>query len=588
MNGKVEQFGSAQLRKAAENAARESSATHPQIPPPLTQESASAAVHELQVHQIELEMRNNELLQREAELDALSARYFQIYDQAPVGYLTINEPGLILEVNLTATSLLGVARSGLVTQPFHSFITRNHQQAFQSLHRELFETGSPGSCEVQMRKGDGTLFWAVLKGSTTRLAGDSNPVCLMMLNDITGGKHAEKQRADLQSQNEHLQRSESLGRMAGAIAHHFNNQLQVVILNLGVAMQEHRLDATLAGSLTGAMEASFKAARMSSLMLTYLGQNHRSLQLVDLSETCRSLLPMLQATMPQNITFESFLPSPGATISADPSQIQQVLMTLLTNAWEASSSEPNIIRLSSSTVSGSNIPAANRYPIDRSPEDSDYACLEVADSGCGIPVWDMHLIFDPFFSTKFTGRGLGLPVVLGIIRSNHGFITVESKQGSGSKFRVFLPMAAGSLPLPAIPVAHHTKETGVGTVMVIDDDDSLRELIGSSVVMMGFTVIEACDGVEALELFRRHHEEIRLVISDLSMPRMDGWQTLEALRKVTPGIPVILSSGHSESLVMSGAHTELPQNFLMKPYELNQLRSAIFSILETDKPTRNI
>jgi DNA-binding NtrC family response regulator len=179
-------------------------------------------------------------------------------------------------------------------------------------------------------------------------------------------------------------------------------------------------------------------------------------------------------------------------------------------------------------------------------------------------------------------------VVLGIIRSNKGFVTVESEQGCGSKFRVFTPISAAPLPLPPAPPAPHVKEVAVGTVLVIDDDESLRQLLGMAVGRMGFTVIEACDGIEAVELFRRHQEEIRLVISDLTMPRMDGWETLQALRKIAPGIPVILSSGHSENHVMSGHHAELPQGFLMKPYELKRLRSSIFSILEAHKPTRKI
>ena len=814
-----------------------------------------ASLHELQVHQIELEMQNEELRQREAELDALRARYFQIYEQAPVGYLTVDKQGLILEANLTTTSLLGVLRSDLVRQTFDHWIIQKDLRSYHLLHRELFEMGRPQSCELRMRRKDGTLFWALLKATTTMLAGESSPVCLMILSDITARKQAEahqleiealrtmadsapvliwmanmnkgysffnktwleftgrsleqelgkgwtagvhaadldrclttyhtnfdarrefamdyrlrrsdgvfrwihdkgiprfdgdgtflgyigtcsdindqieselklgiiaawnkamtdganraiisttpegliqtinpaaermlgysaqellgkpmppalhdpvevaeesrllsselgqeiprgfetvvakarrnlpsehvwtfirkdgsrfpgllsvspirgpdegiigflvlakditerkraeKERSDLQLQNEHLQRSHSLGLMAGAIAHHFNNQLQVVMMNLDFAMQVPGFDETLTESLAGAMQGALKAAEMSTMMLTYLGQSHDNLQLLDLSETCQRLLPVLSTSMPKNITLEVSLPAPGPTISANPSQIQQIMVNLLTNAWESTNGRPSTIRINSSTVPGSKIPSQNRFPIEHSPEDHDYACLEVADSGSGIPASDIHLIFDPFHSTKFTGRGLGLPVVLGLIRSNRGFVTVESEQARGSKFRVFIPIAAESLPLPVAPVVSPINEIGVGTLMVIDDDPALRELLVSAVEWMGFTAIEACDGVEAVELFRQHHEEIRLVISDLTMPRMDGWDTLQVLRKISPGIPVILSSGHSENHVMSGDHAELPQAFLMKPYDLDRLRTTIFSILKNHKPTHKI
>jgi PAS domain S-box-containing protein len=540
----------------------------------------------------------------ELKLGTIAAWKKAMTEGANQAMISTTAEGMIQTINPAAEEMLGYSSLELLGKPIppslHDAVEVAQRARTLSLELEEkidpgFETivakarrDLPNEQEWTLTRKDGSRFPGLLSVSPIRGSDESIIGFLGLAQDITQRKRAEKERAELQFQNEHLQRSESLGRMAGAIAHHFNNKLQTVILNLDVAMQSQRSDATLVESLTGAMEATLKAAEMSSLMLTYLGQNHCALEQVDLSETCQRLLPMLRATMPQNVSFESFLPTPGPTISADPSQIQQILINLLTNAWESSTGSHNTVRLSCSTLAGSSIPTKNRYPIDRSPEDSDYACLEVSDSGCGIPVWDIHLIFDPFFSTKFTGRGLGLSVVLGIIRSNSGFITVKSKQGSGSRFRVFLPMTARSLPLPASPVSHETSGIGAGAVMVVDDDRTLRELLGSAVARMGFTVIAASDGVEAVDLFRQHHGEIRLVISDLTMPRMDGWDTLQALRKIVPGIPVILSSGHSESHVMSGNHPELPQAFLMKPYELKRLRSAIFSILETHKATHKI
>ena len=453
-----------ELRRQAEEAVLVRAAAPPAAPSPLSHAAALACLHELQVHQIELEMQKEELREREIELEALNNRYFQRYDQAPVGYLTVGAQDLILEANLTASAMLGVARSQLVNSPLIRFITHQHLPLYTSLRHQLLQSGSLQLCELQMIRADGSRFWASLKATATKLGDEGELLFLMVLDDISLRKQAEKERDELQLENQHLQRSESLGRMAGAIAHHFNNQLQVVLLNLDVALQNQESGATLAESLAGAMEASLKAAKMSSLMLTYLGQHHGSLQNIDLAQTCQHLLPILQSAMPQSVSFEINLPTPGPTIRAHPSQIQTVLMNLLTNAWEAASKSPISIRLSTSTVAGSSIPPKNRYPINHDPADFDYACLEVGDSGSGIPVYDIHLIFDPFFSTKFIGRGLGLPVVLGIIRSIQGFITFESKQGSGTKFRVFIPITAKALPLPPFPLAHPTPGTGLGTM----------------------------------------------------------------------------------------------------------------------------
>ena len=175
-------------------------------------------------------------------------------------------------------------------------------------------------------------------------------------------------------------------------------------------------------------------------------------------------------------------------------------------------------------------------------------------------------------------------MVLGIVRAHKGVITVESKPGQGSIFRVFLPVSSEAIPqkqVPRkqIPVVQAPKTAGGGTVLVVDDEITLREVLATAIKGMGFQVLAARDGVHAVEVFRQHHDEIRLVVCDLTMPRMDGWQTLEALRNLAPGIPVILSSGYSETQVMAGNHPELPQAFLSKPYEYEILNEAIFHVL---------
>jgi CheY-like chemotaxis protein len=288
---------------------------------------------------------------------------------------------------------------------------------------------------------------------------------------------------------------------------------------------------------------------------------------------------MLRAAMPQCVVLETDLPTPGPAIRANADQMQQVLTNLVTNAWEACVGGKGAIHLTVMTVAAFDIPAVNRFPIDYQIHDSAYACLEVEDTGCGIESKDIEKLFDPFFSTKFTGRGLGLPVVLGIVRAHGGVVTVESLPGRGSVFRVFLPISAEAVPLKSVPVVQSPQKAGGGTVLVVDDELNLRKVVATAIKSMGFTVLTAQDGVEAVEVFRQHQDEIRLVICDLTMPRMDGWETLTALRQIVTGIPVILASGYSEAQVMAGDHPELPQAFLSKPYEFEQLSYAVFHVL---------
>ncbi len=255
-------------------------------------------------------------------------------------------------------------------------------------------------------------------------------------------KQAEAEKAKLDAQDRQLQKAESLARMAGAIAHVFNNELFVVMGNLELAMIDLPQGARLKEKINAAMNASRRAAEMSGRMLTYLGQSFEQRESLDLSDACRWSLPMLQAVMPGNVKLEADLPFPGPVISTNLNKIQQVLINLITNAWEAIGESRGAIHLSVKTVSPADIPASHRYPAGWQPQDKVYACMKVTDEGCGIEDKDIEKIFDPFFSSKFTGRGMGLAVVLGIARAHGGGVTVENGQGKGSIFRVYFPVSA--------------------------------------------------------------------------------------------------------------------------------------------------
>ncbi len=696
-----------ELRKQAEK--KFQAAQHvPEDLAALSPAEVRRTLHQLRVQQIELEMQNEELRTAQVDLDAARARYFDLYDLAPVSYVTVSEQGLILEANLTATTLLGVARGALVTQPITRFILQADQDIYYQHRKQLFETGAAQAFELRMVKKDGAQSWVHLDATVAQDAAGA-PVCRVVLSDITARKRVDEEliksearfrsyfdlplhgiaitspakgwiqvndrlctilgytqdkivrmtwsemthpddlaadlaqfermlagqieqyqmekrfirkdgnviwtnlavgcvrhadgrvdyvialidditerkqaaaeKEQLAAQNRQLQKAESLSRMAGAIAHHFNNQLMVVMGNLELVTEDLLpRGAEPFEALSAAMQASHRAAEVSSLMLTYLGQTPAAHARLDLSKNCRQNLPILSAGMPKSVVLETDLPTPGPAINANANQIQQVLANLLTNAWEASGAGDGALRLTVTTVAAAAIPTVNRFPIDCQPLDHEYACLTVTDTGSGIVAQDIEKIFDPFFSTKFTGRGLGLAVVLGIVRAHEGLITVESQLGQGSIFRVFLPLAPPAQADTASP-ATVLAESGpaacqapAGTVLVVEDDAAVRNVAASMLTRLGFAVLVAPDGDQALELFRQHQAEIRCVLCDMTMPHMDGWATLTALRKLVPAIPVILASGYDELQVMAGDHPERPQAFLGKPYQMQSLRAAI-------------
>jgi PAS domain S-box-containing protein len=288
---------------------------------------------------------------------------------------------------------------------------------------------------------------AVLWNSATIIGPDGiTPVATIAQGlDITERKRAEEEKEKLQAQTWQLHKAQSLGRMAGAVAHHFNNQLQAVIGYLEMALDGLPPGNRPRTNVIEALKASHKASGISGMMLTYLGQNSGNRVPLDLSETCRRTLPMLRSAMQEGTVLEADLPCPGPVIKANAGQIQQVLANLIYNAMEAVGDEKGVIRVAVRTVSKAGIPTVQRFPIDWQPQDSPYACLEVADTGCGILGANLANIFDPFYSSKFTGRGLGLAVVFGIVRAHCGAVTVESDTGRGSVFRVFLPVCASQL-----------------------------------------------------------------------------------------------------------------------------------------------
>jgi PAS domain S-box-containing protein len=565
------------LRRRAEEKARDTAAEMPDRVRASSSEELRPLLHDLRVHQIELEMQNVELRRTQAELEASRARYFDLYDLAPVGYFTISDQGLILEANFTAATLFGVARGVLVKQPLTRFIVFEDQDRYYLHRKRLFATGAPQVMELRLRRQDGTEFWARFEATTSRDADGATEVCRAVVSDISERKRVEQERLRFEQELRLAQKAESLARMAGAIADHFNNQLAVVMGNLELSMGEPPVDAR---HLTNAMHAARKAAEVSGLLLTYLGQSSGNHAPLDLSETCRRSLPMLRAAMPKGVVLETDLPAPGPAVNGNADQLQLVLTNLITNAWEAVGDLQSAVQLTVKTVSAAEIPISHRFATSWQPRDQAYACLEVTDTGCGIDDQEIPKIFEPFFTTKFTGRGLGLPVVLGILHAHSGGLVVESNRGrsNGSAFRVYLPVSAEQVarPLDIAAQAPQMEETQWGgTVLLVEDDEMLRETIGSMLTRLGFMVVDAKDGTEAVEVFREHKDAIRCVLCDVTMPHMNGWETLAALRKRAPGIPVILTSGYDEAYVMSDDYDERPQAFLGKPYQLNALRDAL-------------
>jgi two-component system cell cycle sensor histidine kinase/response regulator CckA len=367
-------------------------------------------------------------------------RYRRLVENASEAIL-VAQDGWLKFVNRMAVELSGYSEQELLSRSFLEFVHPDDRGLVMERYlRRLSGDASQPRYVFRLVAPGGRIPWVEI--AAVLIDWEGKPATLNFLTDITDRRRAEAERAELEARNRQLEKAESLSRMAGAIAHHFNSELQAVLLNLELAKDDLLQDAGPAvRSVTEAMVAASRAADMSKLMLTYLGQTPGVRESLDLSIACSRWLSLLGVALPKHVVLETDLASPGPTIRANADQIRQVLTHLVTNAWEAGGAGRAEIRVTVKAVTSAAVPLAHRFPPDWQPLDPAFACLEVVDHGCGVAEADIEKLFDPFYSSKFTGRGLGLSIVLGIVRSHGGAATVESTQGSGSAFRVYLPVS---------------------------------------------------------------------------------------------------------------------------------------------------
>ena len=487
---------------------------------------------------------------------------------------TVSEKGLILEANLTSVPLFGEERSALVGRPFTRFIRPTSQDTYYRYRKTVVETGKPQTCEIEMQQVDGTPFVGRIV-SNPATGPEGEVVSRVVVNDVTERREEEARRLKLEQRLQQAEKADSLGRMAGATSHHFNNLLAVMIGNLELVLSEIPSGAEPDERLSDALSAARSAAQVSTTLLGYLGQADEEQAPQNLSEIIRQSLPILRAATPSGVELESDLPSPGPTVSVSVGQIRQVLENLVTNAWEATRPEKGTIRVAVREVPRDEIPTTDRFPQGWSPTTERYAVLSVTDRGSGIDRRYVEQIFDPFFSGKEYGRGLGLSVALGAVKAHDGVIAVTHLPGGGTTMEVYLPVASEAELVEVKRPAPATTRAIDGVVLLVDDEAMLRAVGARMLSRLGFEVLTAGDGVEALEVFDKHSDRIACVICDLTMPRMNGWDTLAALRERRPDLPVVLTSGFDETHAMAGDRSEQPQVFMSKPWSRAELQPAI-------------
>ena len=415
------------------------------------------------------------------------------------------------------------------------------------------------------------------------LVGLSMPVVLFIwLNvaritraDIAEREQAAELRREMEAQMLHVQKLESLGVLAGGIAHDFNNLLMAILGNSDLALMDIQPDSPIRESVTEIKKAALEASELARQMLAYSGKGRFVIQPINVSQIVDQMRHILKMSISKKALLKFNLAENLPAIEADASQIHQVIMNLVTNASEALENKSGTISITTEVLqvndglktpySGENLTAGK------------YVSLEVADTGCGMTAQTQAKIFDPFFSTKFTGRGLGLAAVLGIVRGHNGTIKIDSDTARGTTMQVLLP-AVEAIPEP--PATNEEVETdldwhGSGTVLLADDEETVRTTVKTMLKRLGMEVILASNGAETIEIFAERSDEINCVILDLSMPYMNGEEVFSELRRIRKDITVIMSSGYNEQEVTQRFVGRDIAGFIQKPYVLATLARVL-------------
>ncbi len=420
---------------------------------------------------------------------------------------------------------------------------------------------------------------AALRAAQLRLAEQVK----QLQHEIAERQRAQDARLAMERKLEEAQRLESLGVLAGGIAHDFNNILTGILASASLARLDARSGIQIEPNLARIEKNARRAAELCQQMLAYAGKGQwHGWTAVDMNALVRDTLELVHVSVPKDAELQLELAPELPGVHGDASRLRQVLMNLVLNAAEALAQPPRHLGIRTRQVRLDTVGLARlAHAADTKP--GNYVVVEVADTGVGMSADTVRRIFEPFYTTKFAGRGLGLSAVLGIVRSHHGALNVISAPGRGTTFEVYLPISAGTLPNPAPAKAAMAPAvvgppgaTPVrrGTVLVVDDEKDVRDLAAMALRKSGFLVQTADTGAAAVALFEREPAAFDAVVLDLTMPQMDGLRTLERLRTIRPDVRAVLMSGFDLTHAREQA-TAIPDLYLPKPFGVPEIVDCV-------------
>ena len=503
----------------------------------------------------------------EEALRESEARLRAVIDDAPVVLFALDQAGAI-----TFSGGKGLARLGLLPG----------QRVGQSIWSALARTYAPARTYFDRALAGETVAWTGSLGDATfecRLTpiddgrgGVAGIIGLAI--DVSERRQAEETRLALERRLLEAQKLESLGVLAGGVAHDFNNLLVNVLGNASLALGELPPSSPAREAVRRIEHAARRGSELTRQMLAYAGKETIALERVDVNAVITDTSDLLRGSIARRVALAHDLAADLPAVEGDPTQLRQVVMNLVINASEAIGDAEGSITVRTAMVElGEEDLRDTLHAPEATP--GPHVCVEVSDTGCGMDAATVAKVFDPFFSTKFTGRGLGLATVLGVARGHRGALAVASTPGQGTSFRVYLPAAAAGTR-PEVATAAPAAEGPEGrTVLLVDDEADVRAVTAHMLERLGCSVLEAGDGRQGVDVFRAHARVIDAVIVDLTLPRLSGDGVFHEIRGIRPDARVILMSGHSDDRATGGLLEAGLAGFLRKPFSVGDLRATM-------------
>jgi PAS domain S-box-containing protein len=510
----------------------------------------------------------------QVELQISRDSYVDLYDHAPVGYLTLAAEGDLVQLNLTGAEMLGAQREQLTKARFSRFVAPDDIDRWYHHFLHVLHRGEKQRLELMLRRANGSRFFAQL--DLTCEKGALPPRVRLALADISERKEAE---ADLRRYEAHLrqaQKMESVGTLAGGIAHDFNNILGALLGNVELALDHSAAGQPVGAQLQEIRKAGVRARTLVRQILTFSRHEPQELVTQPLQPVIEETHRLLRATLPAGVELHAALADDALQVHADATQIQQVLMNLCTNAWHAlEGGEGHIVIGLDAAVIDDTGGRAGLAP-------GRYAHVWVSDTGVGMDAATRERIFEPFFTTKPVGQGtgLGLSVAHGIMVAHHGAIEADSQPGHGSTFHLYLPAVEPQAPDAAPPPAPAAAARGHGEhVVYVDDDETMVTMVEQMLIRAGYRVSAFQSALAAIAAVREHPQRFDFVVTDFNMPECSGLDVARALADIRPDLPVAISSGYITAELRALARETGVRGLLEKENTFEELCSLIADIL---------